>query len=292
MSHQRKLNVSRGGFTLVELLVVIAIIGILIAMLLPAVQSTRESARRIQCANNMKQIGSAIGQFVSRHRYFPPSHTVRSDYFPIPSHNSVSFFLPFMERNDIVGRLDMRLDWDDPENKPAILNDVPNLRCPTAPGGREQIADYAACTAILSTSYEQLAKRGDVSERHALELYGLLAVNGGRAPGDCIDGLSHTFLYFESAGKPGGYEDKAPSAEIEPMGGHWADNRTAFPQWALCDGTRFINCTNDRGIYAFHPGGSQFLYGDGSVKFHDQSMDPEIFVTLFTHAGGDLLPNE
>ena len=284
----------RFGFTLVELLVVIAIIGILIAMLLPAVNTARESARRIQCSNNMKQVGSAIQQFVGRNRYFPPSHTVwmNKDTNEAAGQNSVGFFLAFMERNDIVERLNVDMSWDDPVNKPAVENDIPNLRCPSAPGDREQITDYAACAAIFSPTYQELVQRGAVAERHSLLMYGLLATNGGRSPGDCIDGLSHTFLYFESAGKPDGYVNGSRLEEVEPIAGHWADTRTAFVHAALCDGIRLINCTNDRGVYAFHPTGSHFLYADGSAHYRDQDMDPEIFVTMFTHAGGDLLPSE
>ena len=251
------------GLTLVELLVVIAIVGILLALLLPAVQMARESARKVQCANNMKQVGTALYGFESRNRCFPPGCTSGPD---TPDHNSVSFLLPFIEHPEIVGALNLCLDWNAPENAMAIAIDIPNLRCPSAPGGRERMADYAACSGIWSVVYQELAERGDVAERHSLELYGFLQINESRCAGDCTDGLSHTFLYFESAGRPTGYVDGAQSEEVEPTGGHWADNATAFVQWALCDGIRFINCSNHRGIYAFHPTGCHFLYGDGSVQ--------------------------
>lgn len=287
MFGQPNSQTERPGFTLVELLVVIAIIGILLALLLPAVNAARESARRIQCANNMKQIGTAMEQFVSRHRAYPPCLTHE------PSrHNSMSFLLGFMEQERITQQLDFNFDWDSPENAAAIANDIPMIRCPSAPGSREQITDYAGCTAIAATLFDFLVNRGDVAFRESVVRFGLLPIRTLRRPGDVIDGLSHTFSYFESAGKPGGYEEGALSKDLKPAGGHWADNQTAFPLWALCGVNRLINCSNHRGVYAFHPGGAHFLYGDGSVQFHAEDLDPEIFVTLYTFGAGDLPPNE
>src|SRR3990167_6687593 len=85
----------RPGFTLVELLVVIAVIGILLALLLPAVQAARESARRSQCGNHLKQIGLGILNYESTHRVFPPTFTRG------PDHNLLTFLLPYVEQQAV-----------------------------------------------------------------------------------------------------------------------------------------------------------------------------------------------
>ncbi len=102
---------NRTGFTLVELLVVIAIIGVLVALLLPAVQAAREAGRRSQCSNNLRQLGLAAHNFHDTYKKLPSSNrasttsTVRSSGF--------TFLLPFIEQKNIYDQYDLNKNWDD-----------------------------------------------------------------------------------------------------------------------------------------------------------------------------------
>jgi len=128
------------GFTLVELLVVIAIIGILIALLLPAVQAAREAARRSQCTNNLKQIGLALHNYHDVHRSFPPLMVYQSALGPtgLPYHHSwLTKLLPFMEQSAIYQMMDPMLPaWDVAANAPMPFTQqqVPTLICPSDAG--------------------------------------------------------------------------------------------------------------------------------------------------------------
>src|SRR5687767_10434986 len=111
MSHRD----TRLGFTLVELLVVIAIIGVLVALLLPAVQAARESARRMQCANNLKQIGLALVNYHDTNKWFPPGAVWRSSTAG-DNDNRGSFFvriLPFVEQQSLYNLFDFNKNTDD-----------------------------------------------------------------------------------------------------------------------------------------------------------------------------------
>jgi prepilin-type N-terminal cleavage/methylation domain-containing protein len=136
----------RGGFTLVELLVVIAIIGVLVALLLPAVQAAREAARRMSCGNNMKQIGLALHNFESSQGYMPPWSF---SFSPAPAgnplggqtqgHPPLSMILPYMEQANITNATRADLSAIDPRNwpppwgtAPASRNTVKSYICPSS----------------------------------------------------------------------------------------------------------------------------------------------------------------
>ena len=139
--------VRRRGFTLVELLVVIAIIGILVGLLLPAVQAAREAARRMQCQNNMKQIGLTIHNFESAYRFFPPARVDAAPGFPVTEfgvpapatgtiqHGPGIFLLPYMEQTAVYNLYDFRQTWSSVANAPAIAVQIPTFNCPTTPDG-------------------------------------------------------------------------------------------------------------------------------------------------------------
>jgi len=122
------------GFTLVELLVVIAIIGILVALLLPAIQAARESARRTQCTNNMKQIGLALHNYHDTYLRFPPSGILYGDPPTVPHvlpyhHTWLVMILPFMEQSTLYDQVDKNVRiW----GQPLVNTKVSNLLCPSA----------------------------------------------------------------------------------------------------------------------------------------------------------------
>ncbi len=119
---------ARRAFTLVELLVVIAIIGILIALLLPAVQAAREAARRSQCTNNLKQIGLAIHDYMDVCRtHFPPGSPGRT------RHGFFSLILPFLEQTSVYKDLTLSGSAHSETHR---YTEIPGYVCPSYPGDR------------------------------------------------------------------------------------------------------------------------------------------------------------
>ena len=130
-------NPKSTGFTLVELLVVITIIGILIALLLPAVQAAREAARRLQCSNNLKQLGLAIHNYHSVHNCLPMAC---GDFNSNPNTGTwTCAILPYMEQQGVYDRFDHNKVMLDPANAQAVLIVVPAFTCPTDPASATPI---------------------------------------------------------------------------------------------------------------------------------------------------------
>ncbi len=129
----------RRGFTLIELLVVVAIIGILIAILLPAVQEAREEARRLKCKNNLKQIGLALIGFNEHHGVFPPSSkwrrtaNIEQRNNPDLHETWVIMILPFLHEQELYDQFDLRLPTTSPKNKPARSRQLAVMLCPSDP---------------------------------------------------------------------------------------------------------------------------------------------------------------
>ncbi len=133
------------GFTLVELLVVIAIIGILVALLLPAVQFARESARRTQCSNNMRQIGASMHLHHDTMRHLPPgaldAANLNDAYrrYNVPAgveHGWAIFIMPYMEQEQLWNMYKLQFDWRAPENREPREVIITTFLCPSSPEGR------------------------------------------------------------------------------------------------------------------------------------------------------------
>ena len=134
----RAIKQLRRGFTLVELLVVIAIIGLLVALLLPAVQSSREAARRGACANNMKQIGLAIAGYQLAKTVYPASNTdelfIWDTGGQLRNHSWASLIMPYVELDALQDAIDFSISAMDAANQAAAATVVPIYRCPSLHG--------------------------------------------------------------------------------------------------------------------------------------------------------------
>jgi prepilin-type N-terminal cleavage/methylation domain-containing protein len=224
----------RKGFTLVELLVVIAIIGILVALLLPAIQAAREAARRTQCTNNMKQIGLGILNYESGRKKLPFAYTPNftgsqtagacgstTPSFSNPtnnleSHFFLTFILPYMEQQPLFDRIDLKKDWYDitvnskgTKNREVTAVDIADFICPSVesrPG--TFTTDYFTIVDINDGNYcadvEGGAKLTN-QKRNREKLAGMMT-DVPQPVRKVSDGLSKTIMVIESAGRPNLYD--------------------------------------------------------------------------------------
>lgn len=288
-----------GGITLVELLVVIAIVGTLMALLLPAAQSARESARRGQCGNNLRQLGVGAQLFHDANGCFPASW-VNGD---IRITWGISL-LPYVDERAVSDAWGEEKVWWDAENASLVARTIKAYRCPSsrAPDVYEHpyqdwpdrygTTDYKGC---------QGANAADPAVSH----WGL----SGWAPGvvsrkhvaakDITDGLSATILLVESVGGPDIYGPGGapftPNRIWYPTDGAWV-GRSMSSVSPINYGKRLgieqcgVNCSNryDYGPYSFHPGVAQTILCDGSVQVLSEAIDPAVLCGLYVYNDGEL----
>ena len=293
--------------TLVELLVVIAIIGVLVGLLLPAVQSARESARRMTCSNHLKQIGLAMHHHHDTYGVFPPGYA--QSPFTVPQgnvvqggHGTFPFLLPFLEQQPLAERYRWDKRAQGPENQPVVTTQLKVVQCPSAEpnrwvtivedpqnykyGGKGACGDYAGILEIDPA----LADLGLVDKVSCYE--GILSHNFLARLADITDGASQTIMLTECAGRPKQWRKGRPG-DTYISGGVWASGTLMFGQGSTPDGMAklgpcAINCTNDREVYSFHPGGANAVFADGSVQFLQATLDIRSFARLATRAGGEV----
>jgi prepilin-type N-terminal cleavage/methylation domain-containing protein len=132
------------AFTLLELLVVIAVIALLLALLVPSVRFSGEAARRIQCGNNLKQIGLALQSYHDQYECLPPASTVDAEGQPL--HSWRTLILPFIEQHQLYESIDLAKPWNDPANATAYKTSIDVYQCPSA----EIPAGHTAYLAMLA----------------------------------------------------------------------------------------------------------------------------------------------
>jgi prepilin-type N-terminal cleavage/methylation domain-containing protein/prepilin-type processing-associated H-X9-DG protein len=293
----------RSGFTLTELLVVIGIIGILLALLLPAVQKVREAANRMSCSSNLHNIGLALLNYHDTFKRFPPASTGELPPVPkYPNHGSWPFLLPDLDQPNVYKEYHWEVPWFDPLNQTAMLVPLRILECPSAeadrvgPGAIDPVAHPAqgACTDYAPT-------RGVTPELAQGDWRGVMCWDHDyRNPTqtarfrDIRDGASNTTLVAEDAGRPTRWI-MGQSFDIYTRGGPWGSAPCVIfvqgfdPQTGQKSGPCAIDCTNLNEIYSFHPGGANVLFADGSVRFLHAGMEIRILAALITRAGGEVV---
>jgi prepilin-type processing-associated H-X9-DG protein len=300
------------------MLVVITIIGILIALLLPAVQMAREAGRRANCANNMKQISLALQEYHATMERFPLA-TVDAPF----RHTCMPFLLPFLEKDLVYQEYRFDRDWDHEDNQKAVNIQLEVFLCPSAVGSRTDkigdgktvaTADYAPPTGF---SWE-LATLGLVDPQH-YEASRQKMSRGITAPGndsgvrmaEILDGSSSTIIFAEDAGRPDHWTAKGRGpadhdngcGNFNVSGGRvrgagWADAARSIPLHGFardglsCNGPCAVNCTNNNETFAFHPGGAHVAYADGRVQLIQENVNIAVYASLITMTGEELLSDD
>jgi len=316
----------RRAFTIIELLVVIVIIGMLIALLLPAVQAVRSAARKVSCQNKMKQLGIALHNYHDSHNVFPYAtyiHLQENGTTRIRC-SMITHLLPFIEQSAIYDLYDFSANFQNARNRQARECPIPLLVCPESESPRicrKEVAsadsdtksftvdDYASCPALKnvrvynsyeSNVYKVLFDAGLITARTDLRsvLRKYDNENGDITPASfstVADGLSNSMMLFECVGRPhkwintnGRRVRYDPNVSPrEPIQGEWWDDLSFAKGSSLCNGTQLFNCNNWREVFSFHQGGSNFTFGDGAVRFLRETISPEVYFSLFTAAEGD-----
>jgi len=271
----------RHGFTLIELLVVIAIIGILIALLLPAVQQAREAARRTECQNRLKQLALGLHNYHDAHRCLPSGSIVRGPAFaPLSGWGWGAMILPMLEQSGLYGRCDFATNNAAGGNREAIRSGLATMRCssdsaPEAisveltghPDAQVATGNYVGCEGFLS---------------------GLSNVRFGHA----TDGLSRTLMLGERnfvPGKNGSLPFTSAWCGIVTESDLYVFTSTPYVAVA---GNKRINRASPANFSSRHTGGAYFARGDGSVGFISESIDAVVFDALGTLNGGEAVSYE
>ncbi len=303
----------RRGMTLVELLVVIAVIGILVALLLPAVQAARESSRRSTCLNNLRQVGLAVLNYEGIHKKFPPGKQYSAPRTEPTAfgYSWSSVILHHLEEGAIQEQIDFKKPMTDPVNLPAASEVVPVFLCPSAsrleehrsPEGRlfnlnGQPGEGMGCMDYLGVSGPDKDKDNPTTGEQYGAQRGVLIGNKGLPDEDTIqvppsitiaritDGTSKTVMVVECTGRGA---DVNKSGEVKSLNGAWASGGNISHIKKGVNEEEPPVAWEDERVYSDHPYGSHGLLADGSVHFLSKSMEASTLRSLCSRDGGETI---
>lgn len=303
------------GFTLVELLVVITIIGILIALLLPAVQAAREAARRLQCTNNLKQIGLALHGFHEACSSFPPGHVESGDDGPSYRHQVglLALVLPFVEQLAVSDMIDLGdIDPSGSANQntlfqPAGRTLIGTYLCASDPVGQVN-PDWAPTNYMGNQGIDCECRESDCSGIFGHDTYfnirditdgtsNTIAI-GETVKGDMdADSLGDNYVYDRGANANDIATCQGSTPNAADRGGAWLGGQSQHnmfstartPNDPLIDCKAPNNGCTNFAARSFHPGGANLGMADGSVHFLIDTIDLTVYRALGTRNGGEIV---
>jgi prepilin-type N-terminal cleavage/methylation domain-containing protein/prepilin-type processing-associated H-X9-DG protein len=301
----------RRAFTLIELLVVISIIGMLVALLLPAVQAAREAARRAQCANNLKQIGVAMHTYHEAHNTFPPGYISRTQT-PAPNSPETgpgwgwgTMILYQLEQKPLFDSTNFSLAITDPAARTVRTTALNSYLCPSSAGksGPVILQDGSGNSLISDLSAgNYIASAGQLTpEEFPAENNGVFYRNSRISAAMVTDGLSTTLMAGERSRNVADatWVGVVPFAQVcTNLGWNVRECDTACvmalghtgpsPDQAWVDVPNYKGAGADD-FWSLHSGGCNFLFCDGSVRFIKETVNPHTFSFLSTRAGNEVL---
>jgi prepilin-type N-terminal cleavage/methylation domain-containing protein/prepilin-type processing-associated H-X9-DG protein len=344
----------RPAVTLIELLVVLAILGVLVSLLLPAVQKVREAANRLSCANNLKQLGLALHQYHLNNGSFPPGMYMTGELEDAWA-TGYTYLLPYVEQENLQRLYHFDAPWYAAVNYVAVGIEVKLFYCPSnrtagsidltpiqaqwgaALPPRAASCDYAFCKGA-NAGWSGDATRIPAEARGVFQVASSTGTMFAVRLGDITDGTSTTFAMGDAAGGspryPVGQLGQPDQAAIDPFTGlpdpmeqSWSaaglsdpnhpwyasvfavtaqfglapdpadepmNRRPGSPTVVGSDPSGFNRTGRSRvsGFRSLHPGGCNFLFCDGGVRFVGQGIAPATYRALSTYAGGEVVSGD
>jgi GT2 family glycosyltransferase len=282
------------GFALVEVIVVVAILGTLIALLLPAVQRARESARQTSCRNNLRNMGVGMANHETARRRFP----LGCDHLTNRDHAWSSLILPYVEEVNLAAKIDYSKPWDDapadgsPGNRTAADQIVPLYVCAAGiisyPGKQDYFGvagigmgaagvptpEYDPGAVATRIPQPQWATCGMLYHSDAANPHGVRAAS-------VTDGLSRTLMTSESTDQ-GVWPSELENPELASTFGRWATSSSYLLN------KQVVNDHRGEAFFSHHPGIVFALFADGHVAALDETIDPEVLTAISTRNGGEI----
>lgn len=294
----------RAGFTLVELLVVIAIIGLLVALLLPAIQAAREAGRRSQCANNLRQIGIALQTYEGAHRSLPSgyiSEFVADGTDTGPGWGWAALLLNNLEENSLSALVRFDRPIEDAANDQTRTKTIAVYLCPSDPVPPTWLAlrDDPSQTKICEVATANYVGMYGNSEP-GIDGTGLFFRNSHVRFREITDGTSHTIAVGERSHALGEstWVGSVTDALLVPgladgIGTYEVEHGATMTLGQAGEHTSPGDPMGEADMFhSLHPGGVHFVFADAHVAFLTTDMDPEVFDALATRSGGETVSGE